>query len=69
MTPSDLRLAIARLGLSQVALARLTGQTPVTVARWLSGNRAVPRWLDTWLAMFEALTTAQRKRIWPQEPR
>lgn len=67
MTPADLRSALARMELSQVALARLTGQTPVTVARWLSGVRAVPTWLDSWLAMYEALTKAQRKRIWPSE--
>lgn len=69
MKPADLRACLLRLELTQVALARLTGQTPVTVARWLSGERGVPRWLDSWLAMYEALTKAQRKRIWQDAPK
>jgi transcriptional regulator with XRE-family HTH domain len=65
MTPDELRAALARLGLSQVAFARLCNQSHVTVNRWLQGKRGVPDWLPTWMAMYELLTAQQRATIWP----
>lgn len=53
--PFDLRATLSRLSLSQVSLARLTGQSPVTVNRWMSGSRPVPTWLPGWLEMYERL--------------
>lgn len=70
MTRDDLRAALDRLGLSLVALARMMGQTAITVSRWLAPGhlgsvRAVPAWLPSWLAMYERLTPEQRGEIWP----
>jgi hypothetical protein len=38
MTPDELREAIARLGVSQVELAKLLGVNPRTMRRWLAGD-------------------------------
>lgn len=65
MTPNELRTTLSRLNLSQVALARLTDQSPVTISRWLSGERKVPSWLPGWLSMYETLTAKQRAKIFP----
>jgi transcriptional regulator with XRE-family HTH domain len=37
VTPDELRAARAKLGLTQLALARALGVTQVTVARWETG--------------------------------
>ena len=42
MTPSELRAALADLGLSQVGFARLARVDPRTVRKWVSGDSAVP---------------------------
>lgn len=63
MTPSDLRTTLSRLDLSGVALARATDQSPVTISRWLAGERKVPSWLPGWIAMYETLTAKQRAKI------
>jgi DNA-binding transcriptional regulator YiaG len=42
MTPDEYRQAIERLGLSQVAAARLLGVDARTSRRWASGERDVP---------------------------
>ncbi len=42
MTPSQLKVALARLRLSQMALARLFDQAPRTVRRWIAGDARVP---------------------------
>jgi DNA-binding transcriptional regulator YiaG len=42
MTPDDYRDAIERLGLSQVAAARLLGVDARTSRRWAIGERDVP---------------------------
>lgn len=54
MTPRQLRAALKRLGLNQVALARAVGVTPRAVRFWLAGTYPVPepvvRLVRTWLA-------------------
>lgn len=63
---NDLRTTLDQLGLSQAELARLTDASHRKVPnRWLSGVRAAPHWLRSWLAMYETLTDEQRKAIWP----
>jgi DNA-binding transcriptional regulator YiaG len=42
MTPHEYREAIERLGLSQIAAARLLGVDARTSRRWASGDRDVP---------------------------
>lgn len=42
MTPVQFRNALARLDLSQVALAHLVGADPRTVRRWALGERSIP---------------------------
>jgi DNA-binding transcriptional regulator YiaG len=42
MTPNEYREAIERLGLSQIAAARLLGVDARTSRRWASGERDVP---------------------------
>jgi len=42
MTPDDYRAAIERLGLSQVAAARLLGVDERTSRRWACGERDIP---------------------------
>jgi DNA-binding transcriptional regulator YiaG len=42
MTPHEYREAIERLGLSQIAAARLLGVDARTSRRWASGERDVP---------------------------
>lgn len=42
MTPDDYREAIEKLGLSQIAAARLLGVDERTSRRWANGERDVP---------------------------
>jgi DNA-binding transcriptional regulator YiaG len=42
MTPDEYRQAIDRLGLSQIAAARLLGVDARTSRRWASGERDIP---------------------------
>jgi DNA-binding transcriptional regulator YiaG len=42
MTPDEYRRAIERLGLSQIAAARLLGVDARTSRRWASGERDIP---------------------------
>jgi DNA-binding transcriptional regulator YiaG len=42
MTPDEYRAAIERLGLSQIAAARLLGVDERTSRRWANGEREVP---------------------------
>jgi DNA-binding transcriptional regulator YiaG len=42
MTPSDVKRLRRRLDMTQARFAELIGVAPNTVARWESGNRAVP---------------------------
>jgi len=52
MTSDELRAALARLQLRQVALAAALGVHRVTVARWASGRVEVPRHVAAWLALY-----------------
>ena len=42
LTPKQLRVALRRLGLNQVAAAKQLGVDPRTVRRWLAGDRKIP---------------------------
>ena len=42
MTPTDLRAALARLGLTQGQAARLMGVDARTMRRWVCGERGMP---------------------------
>jgi hypothetical protein len=55
LTPTEIRTAIARLGLSQVEAARLLGVAPATFRRWLMqpgtpSRLEPPAWLPYALA-------------------
>lgn len=53
MTPSDLRAALAELGLSQIEFAQRVPVAYVTVYRWTSERdpRPVPDWIATILRL------------------
>ena len=61
-TPTNLRLAITKLGVTQAALARLLGVSDRTLRQWLVeeleaiGNRDMP--LKQWRKVLELLATA-----------
>jgi DNA-binding transcriptional regulator YiaG len=42
MTPRQLKLALTRLDLTQVGLARLLKVDPRTVRRWIAGDLRMP---------------------------
>jgi plasmid maintenance system antidote protein VapI len=42
MTPQQFRLALKRLGLTQVAAARQLGVDPRTVRKWVGAERRIP---------------------------
>jgi DNA-binding transcriptional regulator YiaG len=66
MTPTRLRAALKRLGLTQVAAAHALGVAPRTVRQWLAGDRRIPepaaRLLATWIAHPELLLLPQKRR-------
>ena len=61
-TPTNLRLAITKLGITQAALARLLGVSDRTLRQWLVedleaiGHRDMP--LKQWRKVLELLATA-----------
>lgn len=63
MTPTDFTAALASLGLSQKAFARLTGLHTTTVSRWATGGLPISGWakalLDAWASCPEALERAR----------
>jgi len=50
VTPTQLRKALDRLGLSQSGAARRWGVNPRTVRRWISGDQDIPAWVSFALA-------------------
>ncbi len=54
MTPKQLRIAIKRLGLTQVAAAHALGVAPRTMRQWLASDRRIPepaaRLIAVWIA-------------------
>jgi DNA-binding transcriptional regulator YiaG len=63
MSPQEAREHLARLGISQQALARLIHVNPSTVRRWLTLNGApldIPRAVQLLLRL---LTPAQARRL------
>lgn len=66
MIPAQLRAALKRLGLTQVAAAQVIGVAPRTVRQWLAGDRRIPepaaRLLALWIAHPDLLRPPQRKR-------
>lgn len=63
MTPAQLRTVLAALSLSQQGAARLFGQNPRTVRRWISGEQDVPA------AVALALLLMERHGITVEEAR
>lgn len=65
MTPDEYRDAIAQLGLSQVAAARLLGVDERTSRRWATGERDVPGPAERFLNYLIATnrTGAQAQRV------
>ncbi len=66
MTPKQLRTALRRLGLTQVAAAHVLGVAPRTVRQWLASDRRIPepaaRLLATWVAHPELLLPSRNRR-------
>jgi DNA-binding transcriptional regulator YiaG len=62
MTAAEAREHIARLGISQQALARMIRVNPVTVRRWIahSDPQDIPRAVQI---MLRLITPAQAKRL------
>ncbi|HEX9488488.1 MAG TPA: hypothetical protein VF976_15575 [Gemmatimonadales bacterium] len=60
MTPKQLRAALTRLKLTQVAAAHALGVDPRTMRKWLAGDARIPepaaRLLAVWLAHPELLS-------------
>lgn len=54
MTPDDFRSSLKALGITQRLFAEIWGCTPVSVHRWLSGERALPGWVPTAIRSMEA---------------
>lgn len=54
MTANQFRSAIAKLGLSQVAAARLVGADPRTARRWALDERPVPECVAILLRLLAA---------------
>ncbi len=63
MTGPDLRQRLADLDLTQAELARLMDIRPHIVSRWCADFYRPPRWLPSWLAMYEMLTPEQRETL------
>ena len=53
LTPLDFRTALARVGYSQRAFARLVGANERTVRRWTAGTLDVPTWVPVLLGLME----------------
>jgi len=60
MTTKQLRAALKRLGLTQVAAAHALGVAPRTMRQWIAGDARIPepaaRLLAVWLAHPELLS-------------
>jgi DNA-binding transcriptional regulator YiaG len=68
MTPDQFRAALADLGLSQTAFARLAMVDARTVRRWCDGARAVPGPVVALLALLSAHAAFMRDNPWPKTP-
>jgi hypothetical protein len=60
MSQEDLRVFLARTGLSVVDLAKLVDVTPRAVAMWLSGERAIPGPIGAYTRIFSWLPDGAR---------
>lgn len=63
MDSNSFRETLAGVGLTQAALARLTGADTVTVSRWATGRRPVPGWVVSWLMCWQAVLPAERDSL------
>jgi hypothetical protein len=66
LSAEELRYQFVAAGLNQVSFHRMTGVSAPAISLWLSGQRLVPAWVGSWLAMFHSLNAKQRARIWPE---
>ncbi|MGI9436007.1 MAG: helix-turn-helix domain-containing protein [Geminicoccaceae bacterium] len=55
MTPDELRAQIKRLGMTHEDLAYELGINDRTIRRWIAGSTPIPKWLASWLNMYERL--------------
>lgn len=55
MKPAELRDTLERLGMGQTQLANELGVSARAVRYWLNGRNPVPKWLISWLEMYERL--------------
>ncbi len=66
MTPKQLRAALRRLDLTQVAAAHALGVAPRTVRQWRASDRRIPepaaRLLAIWVAHPELLIPPRKRR-------
>lgn len=58
MTEHDFKRYLGLIEMSPGRFAAFTGHDVRTVRRWLTGESAVPRWLDSWMAM-----AVERRRL------
>lgn len=49
MKAADFSFSLGKLGWSQAEFARRTGVTPVTVSRWATEARPLPKWVPEYL--------------------
>ena len=63
MEYQELREALARLGLSQAGLARLTRKTPRQVNTWATGASPVPGVVAQLLRAYEMLPPTKRAKL------
>ncbi len=73
MTPKQLRTAIKRLGLTQVAAAHALGVAPRTMRQWIANDARIPepaaRLLTVWLAHPELLSRPVPTQAAPRKGR
>ena len=62
MTPADLRVALDRLGMTQVGFAEHCGTKPRTVRRWLAGD-PIPGWVGVVIRLTEQVRRLSGERV------
>lgn len=60
MYSGELKLQLSGLELSQVEFAKLVGVTPRAVNMWVQGEREIPGPVESYLRIFQMLTSAQK---------
>jgi DNA-binding transcriptional regulator YiaG len=63
VSPTELRAALERFGLSQAAFARLTGRHRATVQCWVHGDLTVPLYISLIVRLLDVMPTPVRVRF------